>query len=152
MKDGVDHAEAPRAAGGRNTVANIVGASIALIHASEHPVAKLVLLAGRRMQARDWAGAITIYEDLRRRIGNNDATILNNLAWAYAQKGDYRRAIPMARHAWELDPNNPVTSDTYGWLLYKSGRDKALAMTLIGQAARGAPSDLDFRALLSREG
>ena len=111
-----------------------------------------ILAADAMLQAGQWDDAIDIYEQLRERIGNGDATLLNNLAWAYAQKGDYRRAIPMARHAWELDPNNPVTSDTYGWLLYKSGRDKALAMTLIGQAARGAPSDLDFRALLSREG
>ena len=111
------------------------------------------ILAGDAMlQAGQWDDAIDIYEQLRGRIGNGDATLLNNLAWAYAQKGDYRRAIPMARHAWQLDPNNPVTSDTYGWLLYKSGRDKALAMTLIGQAARGAPSDRDFRALLSRKG
>lgn len=111
------------------------------------------ILAGDAMlQAGQWDDAIDIYERLRERIGNGDATLLNNLAWAYAQKGDYRRAIPMARHAWELDPNNPVTSDTYGWLLYKSGRDKALAMTLIGQAVRGAPSDSDFRALLSRRG
>ena len=111
------------------------------------------ILAGDAMlQAGQWDDAIDIYEQLRERIGNGDATLLNNLAWAYAQKGDYRRAIPMAQRAWELDPNNPVTSDTYGWLLYKSGRDKALAMTLIGQAARGAPSDRDFRALLSGKG
>ena len=110
------------------------------------------ILAGDAMlQAGQWDDAIDIYEQLRERIGNGDATVLNNLAWAYAQKGDFRQAIPMARRAWELDPNNPVTSDTYGWLLYKSGRDKALAMTLIGQAARGAPSDRDFRALLSRK-
>lgn len=111
------------------------------------------ILAGDAMlQAGQWDDAIDIYEQLRGRIGNGDATLLNNLAWAYAQKGEFRQAIPMARRAWELDPNNPVTSDTYGWLLYKSGRDKALAMTLIGQAARGAPTDRDFRALLSRKG
>ena len=111
------------------------------------------ILAGDAMlQAGQWDDAIDTYEQLRERIGNGDATLLNNLAWAYAQKGELRTAIPMARRAWELDPNNPVTSDTYGWLLYKSGRDKALAMTLIGQAARGAPSDQDFRALLSRKG
>ena len=111
------------------------------------------ILAGDAMlQAGQWDDAIDIYEQLRDRIGNGDATLLNNLAWAYAQTGDFRRAIPMARRAWELDPNNPVTSDTYGWLLYKSGRDKARALTLIGQAARGAPSDRDFRALLSRKG
>ena len=51
------------------------------------------------MQARDWPRAIALYESLRRRIGNNDATILNNLAWAYSESGDYRRALPLAERA-----------------------------------------------------
>ena len=65
-----------------------------------------------------------------------------------SQKGDYARAIPLARRAWELDPNNPVTADTLGWLLYKSGRDKAQGLALIEQAARGAPTDAEIRAHL----
>jgi Flp pilus assembly protein TadD len=51
-----------------------------------------------------------------------DATLLNNLAWAYAQKGDYRRAMPLARRAWALDRDNPATADTLGWLLFKRRR------------------------------
>ena len=105
----------------------------------------LILLAGRAMQAQELAGAIAIYEGLRRRIGNNDATILNNLAWAYSESGDFDRAVPLARRAWSLDRDNPATADTLGWLLFKSGR-RAEGLALLEQAARGAPSDAEIRA------
>ena len=71
--------------------------------------------------ARQWAQAIAVYEDLRVRLGNGDAALLNNLALAYAQQGDYREALPLAKRAWLLDRGNPVTTDTLGWLLFKSG-------------------------------
>ena len=100
-----------------------------------------IMLASRMMQAGDWAGAIRVYESLRARIGNNDATILNNLAWAYAETGHYDRALPLARRAWSLDRDNPATTDTLGWILYKSGADRAVGLVLLERAARGAPSN-----------
>jgi tetratricopeptide (TPR) repeat protein len=100
------------------------------------------LLAGNLyMEAKRWDEAIAAYEALRTRLGNRDATVLNNLAWAYSEKGDFDRAIPLARKAWSLNPNNPATADTLGWLLFKSGEDPALGLALLEQAARGAPSD-----------
>ncbi len=110
----------------------------------------LILYAGRAMQAEDWPQAIRIYESLRRRIGSNDATILNNLAWAYSEEGDYDRAIPLARHAWSLDRDNPATADTYGWILFKSGADRTRGLVLLERAARGAPSDTDIRRRLEQ--
>lgn len=104
-----------------------------------------ILLAGRHMQNRNWGEAIKLYEGLRRRIGNNDATILNNLSWAYSQQGDYGKAIPLARRAWELDRDNPATADTLGWLLFKSGSNRAEGLALLEKAARGAPSDAEIR-------
>jgi len=112
-------------------------------------VPALVLLAGREMQAQNWASAIAIYEDLRQRLGNNDATILNNLAWAYSESGDVARALPLARRAFALDRDNPATADTLGWLLFKAGR-RAEGLALLEQAARGAPSDGEIRARLAR--
>jgi tetratricopeptide (TPR) repeat protein len=73
------------------------------------------------MQQQDWPFAIDIYEGLRQRIGNNDATILNNLAWAYSESGDVDRAVPLARRAWSLDRDNPATADTWAGCCSRAG-------------------------------
>ncbi len=110
----------------------------------------LVLLGGRRMQQGDWEQAITIYEGLRSRLGNNDATVLNNLAWAYSEVGDFDRAVPLARRAWGLDRDNPATADTLGWILFKSGTDRVRGLALLERAARGAPTDEAIRRRLEQ--
>lgn len=107
-----------------------------------------LLAAGRHMQAGQWDEAIALYEDVRRRMGNSDAVMLNNLAWAYSEQGDYERALPLARKAWALDRNNPATADTLGWLLYKSGKNKAQGLALLERAARGAPGNAEIRRRL----
>lgn len=112
------------------------------------------MAANAYMQARRWPEAIAHYEAVRKRLGNNDSTLLNNLAWAYAETGDYDRAIPLAQRAVALEPRNPVTADTLGWLLFRSGKDRVRGVSLLEQAARGAPTDEDIRAHLrdAREG
>jgi tetratricopeptide (TPR) repeat protein len=112
-------------------------------------VPALVLHAGRQMQARNWPEAIRVYEGLRRRVGDQDATILNNLAWAYSEAGEHERAVPIARRAWELDRENPATADTYGWVLFKSGA-RAAGLALLERASRGAPSDTEIRQHLEQ--
>lgn len=111
-------------------------------------VSAQILAADSYLQARRWRDAIPLYEAVRKRIGNGDATLLNNLAWAYAETGDYGRAVPLARHAWALEPRNPATADTLGWLLFRSGEDRVQGLALLEQAVRGAPSDADIRAHL----
>jgi putative PEP-CTERM system TPR-repeat lipoprotein len=108
-----------------------------------------ILLAARFMQAEDWPAAIAVYEGLRRRLGDNDATILNNLAWAYSETGDLAQAVPLARRAWSLDRDNPATADTLGWLLFKAGR-RAEGLALLERAARGAPSGAEVRRRLAQ--
>ena len=107
-----------------------------------------VLLAARMMDSGDWDDAISVYESLRARLGDNDATILNNLAWAYAQTGDFESGLPLARRAWALDRDNPATADTLGWILFRSGADRARGLALLEQAARGAPTGSDIRRRL----
>jgi Flp pilus assembly protein TadD len=100
------------------------------------------LLAGHLyLQARDWPSAIRTYEGLRQRLGDRDAVMLNNLAWAYSESGDHARALPLARKAWMLEKSNPATADTLGWILLKSGGNKAEALMLLQRAARAAPRD-----------
>jgi tetratricopeptide (TPR) repeat protein len=109
-----------------------------------------VLHAGRLMEGQDWPGAIQVYESLRARLGDNDATILNNLAWAYAETGDFEAGLPLARRAWALDRDNPATADTLGWILFRSGADRAGGLALLERAARGAPSDQAIRRRLEQ--
>jgi cellulose synthase operon protein C len=109
-----------------------------------------VLLAARMMDSGDWPNAIAVYESLRTRLGDNDATILNNLAWAYAQSGDFESGLPLARRAWALDRDNPATADTLGWILFQSGTDRVRGLALLEQAARGAPRESDIRRRLDR--
>lgn len=111
-------------------------------------VAAQTMAANAYLQGKRWPQAIALYEAVRLRLGDNDATLLNNLAWAYAETGDFDRALPLARRAWTLDPGNPVTSDTLGWLLFRSGKDRVGGVALLEQAARGAPSDAEIRAHL----
>jgi tetratricopeptide (TPR) repeat protein len=111
-------------------------------------VSAQTMAANAYMQARRWPEAIAHYEAVRKRIGNNDSTLLNNLAWAYAESGDFDRAIPLAQRAVALEPRNPVTADTLGWLLFRSGKDRVRGLALLEQAARGAPTDEDIKAHL----
>ena len=111
-------------------------------------VSAQTMAANAYLQAKSWPEAIALYEGVRRRLGNNDATLLNNLAWAYAETGDYERAIPLAQRAVALEPRNPVTADTLGWLLFRSGKDRVRGVALLEQAARGAPTDEEIRAHL----
>lgn len=117
-------------------------------------VSAQTMAANAYLQAKRWPEAIALYEGVRKRLGNNDSTLLNNLAWAYAETGDYDRALPLARRAWTLEPRNPVTADTLGWLLFRSGKDRVRGLALLEQAAHGAPTDEDIRAHLreAREG
>lgn len=111
-------------------------------------VSALTMAANAYLQAKRWPEAIGLYEAVRKRLGDNDSTLLNNLAWAYAETGDYDRAIPLAQRALALEPRNPVTADTLGWLLFRSGKDRVRGVALLEQASRGAPTDEEIRAHL----
>lgn len=108
-----------------------------------------VMYAARALEQERWDDAIRLYEGLRARIGDRDATVLNNLAWAYSEAGDMAAAVPLARRAWRLDPDNPATTDTLGWLLFKSGQ-RAEGLALLERAARGAPTDTDIQRRLDQ--
>lgn len=68
-------------------------------------------------------------------VSPNSLLALNNLAYLYADKlNQLDRAYELARKARELQPSDPSTADTLGWILYKQ-RDYAQAVTLLEESA-----------------
>jgi tetratricopeptide (TPR) repeat protein len=119
---------------------------------SQNPrnVSALLLASDYLQRGRDWDASIRILEGLRARMGNRDALILNNLAWAWTRAGDVERGLIYARHAYALAPSNPAAADTLGWLLYSSGRDRVGGRQLIEKAAAIAPDAPLVRLHLSK--
>lgn len=64
--------------------------------------------------------AVDAYQTLLELTPSN-VVALNNLAWIYHEDGD-QRAMELAKRAYELQPENGAIADTYGWILFKSGR------------------------------
>jgi tetratricopeptide (TPR) repeat protein len=127
----------------RNAGDGAGAARVLALYLRQNPdsVAALTVAGNDWLAAGDWTRAIAAFERVRARIGDRDALLLNNLAWAYSEAGDYDRALPLAARAWSLDRRNPATADTLGWLLYKSGHDRLRGLALLQQAARAAPAD-----------
>ena len=62
--------------------------------------------------------------------------VLNNLAWLYSEHlGEPKRAYELASKARELQPGNPYTADTFGWVLYRNG-DYIRALALLQESVR----------------
>lgn len=55
------------------------------------------------------------------KVSRDNVLALNNLAWLYHQNGD-QRALNLARRAYELSPDSGAIADTYGWILFNSGK------------------------------
>jgi len=94
-----------------------------------------LMLAQRALAAGHWSEAVARYERLRTRIGNGDAALLHNLAWANLGEGDLDAAFAYARRAWALEPANPDTSETLGWTLIRRG-DTTRGLSLMLTALR----------------
>jgi len=64
----------------------------------------------------------------------------NNLAYMLADRGDnLEYALVLAQHASETVPDDPVVTDTLGWIYYKKNQP-ADAVAAFTKAARLAPS------------
>jgi cellulose synthase operon protein C len=118
------------------------------LFAAQNPrnVSAQLLLAADALQAGRSDEAIARYEALRGRLGNGDAALLANLAWAYGAAGETDRAVLFARRAWLLAPANPASADALGWALYREGRT-AEALSLLLAVRRGQPES----ALLNQQ-
>jgi len=113
------------------------------LYLSQNPrsVPALLIAARRFGAAGDWPRVIAILEGLRQRLGNQDVSILNNLAWAYYEAGNLGAALPLAERAYALSPSNPAVTDSYGWIAFKQGGDPARAVALLEKAVALAPDE-----------
>jgi cellulose synthase operon protein C len=102
-------------------------------------VSGLLLAADHFMASGEWERAIAILEGLRTRLGNRDATLLGNLGWAWFNKRDYIKAVQFSGAAYNMSPANPALANSYGWILFQSGKDKVLGLKLLTKATAIAP-------------
>lgn len=81
-------------------------------------------------QAGDTPHAVEAYQQALERL----ATPLNQLAWIYYQQSKTDQALPLARMAAQLDPENPKILDTLAQVLARHG-DHAEAVQWMQKAA-----------------
>ncbi|HPV67426.1 MAG TPA: hypothetical protein PLU56_03975, partial [Sphingorhabdus lacus] len=108
-------------------------------------------LAGyRHLDVGNWNGAILMLERVRKRLGNNDAILLANLARAYAGANQMGKTLGYARTAYDLAPANVMVTQIYGQLELKSGKRPKAAMELLQKAQAMMPENQEVAAQLSR--
>ncbi len=70
---------------------------------------------------------------------------MNNLAYLYSARfGDLDKAYQLAEQARQLQPADPFTADTLGWILYRKGQF-ARALGLIEESALKQPRDPEIQ-------
>jgi tetratricopeptide (TPR) repeat protein len=87
------------------------------------------------------AEALGAYERAIEQVDDN-AVILNNMAWLYLSR-DPLRAQTLATRAYELAPTRAEIVDTYGWVLFKTGR-RAEGLAALQQALVIAPRNAEI--------
>jgi len=107
-------------------------------------VAALRLSAHWQVAAGEWDAAIDTLEGLRARLGNRDAALLAELAYAYAGNGEVDAARLYGAAAYRLAPLNPAATDAFGWALYQAGEHEA-ALELMRKAVTMAPAHSGLR-------
>lgn len=104
----------------------------------------------RHLDTGNWADAIRMLERVRKRLGNNDAILLANLARAYAGAGQMERAIGYARTAYDIAPANAMVTKVYGQLELKRGKRPKAAVELLQKARSMMPDNQEVAAQLRR--
>ena len=124
--------------------AGAASALAAFLSQNPRNVAALRLAAHWQIAAGDHAAAIATLEGLRARLGDRDAALLAELAYAYDGAGEDTVARSYAAAAYALAPANAAAADAYGWTLYGAG-DLDGARQLIEKAVTLAPAHATLR-------
>jgi tetratricopeptide (TPR) repeat protein len=91
-------------------------------------------------QKNHFEAARDAYEKLLT-INSNFSPALNNLAFLYAERlGNLDRASQLAQRAHDMEPQNPYTADTLGWVLFKQG-NYPRSVALSQEAVEKLPND-----------
>lgn len=98
------------------------------------------------IEGRRWPEAAALLEGVRARTGASDPTLLCLLAWTKANGGALDEGLAAAQAARRLAPANPAVNDMLGWLLWRSGKDRARGLALLAEAAAQAPGDVRIRS------
>lgn len=97
--------------------------------------------ADQSLRKGNWADAAARYQDILDRSITPNAIVLNNLAFATSNLGRQDEALALAMRALQLEPNHPSVMDTAGWLMIKTGQDRAKGIDLLRAAAKKAPDN-----------
>jgi tetratricopeptide (TPR) repeat protein len=94
--------------------------------------------------AKDYVGAESAYNKMLE-IDPQSIVALNNLACLYSENlGQVDKAYELAKKARDLQPLDPSTADTLGWVLFNKG-DYASALELLKESAGKLPGAADVQ-------
>lgn len=113
-------------------------------------IAGLRWMAYAHLETKSWSVAAHLLENLRRRIGDNDALIMAGLTQAYTGLGQTDKAIAAGRIAYRVQPSSPVVSHLYGLALMADGKRKQDAIALLEKAVAIMPENRVYRESLRR--
>ncbi len=99
------------------------------------------LVASFALGAGEYDRAFRLLSLLRQRLGSEDALLMTDMARALIGLDQTERALPYAAHAYRLLPMSAVTSDIFGWTLFRAGRDGPQARELLEKARSLAPRE-----------
>ena len=103
--------------------------------------AAFMIKATQLQQSGKKAAAISQYEKILSKHPQHPQA-MNNLAWLYHQTGD-SRALKLAQTAYQQAPLSGSIADTYGWILFNSGR-LAEAIPMLEKAAALEPDNQEI--------
>ena len=107
-------------------------------------VTALMQIGMIQSEMKDYPAAAQAYEKLLA-VDPEFSPALNNLAYLYSERlGRLEEAYKVARRVKDLVPNEPYTSDTLGWILYKRG-EYSWALNLIQESAEKMPANAEVQ-------
>jgi tetratricopeptide (TPR) repeat protein len=127
-----------------NKIAEAISEAQAEIARHPQNAPALMTLALLYERTNDFAQARNAYEKILS-MNPNFVAALNNLAYLDAERlNDLEKAYDLARKARALRPQDPLVSDTLGWVLYKRGEYQQ-ALTVLQESAAKIPDNPEIQ-------